>query len=116
MIHLFRQIHSIPLSGEGNILHDDIGLVQEVINVLSKELEKQLDDLQQKYKDKLEREKNQNVLERYANDDESENVLARKIAKDALQQNDNMEDQIASSMISDRVLFYFSKYVKYQKY
>jgi hypothetical protein len=46
MIHLYRQIHSIPLSGEGNILYNDIGLVQEVIDGVSKELEKQLDDLQ----------------------------------------------------------------------
>ena len=92
MIQLYRQIHSIPLSGEGNVLYNDIGLVQEVIDVVSKELEKQLDDLQQKYKEKLEREKNQNVLERFANEDDGENQLAAKIAKDMLQQGDNMED------------------------
>jgi hypothetical protein len=32
------------------------------------------------------------VLERYANDDDGENLLAAKVAKDMLQQSDNMED------------------------
>jgi hypothetical protein len=89
----------MEMSSQDNALKQDITQVQKIIDHINKDLMKYQKELEQKYKKRLDQEAY----------DKSRNYEATEYDKAD-------EDAIRSAMISDNILFYFSKYSKYQKY
>ena len=99
LVQIYSQIYNMEMSSQDNALKQDITQVQKIIDHINKDLMKYQKELEQKYKKRLDQEAY----------DKSRNYEATEYDKAD-------EDAIRSAMISDNILFYFSKYFKYQKY
>ena len=99
LVQIYSQIYNMEMSSQDNALKQDITQVQKIIDHINKDLMKNQKELEQKYKKRLDQEAY----------DKSRNCEVTEYDKAD-------EDAIRSAMISDNILFYFSKYFKYQKY
>jgi hypothetical protein len=99
LVQIYSQIYNMEMSSQDNALKQDITQVQKIIDHINKDLMKNQKELEQKYKKRLDQE----AYDKSRNSEVTEYDKAD-------------EDAIRSAMISDNILFYFSKYFKYQKY
>lgn len=89
------------MSSQDNALKQDITQVQKIVDHINKELMKYQKELEQKYKKRLDQEG-------YEKSSHSSSSNAEVVEYDKAD-----EDAIRSALISDNILFYFSKYCKY---
>ena len=99
LVQIYSQIYNMEMSSQDNALKQDITQVQKIIDHINKDLMKYQKELEQKCKKRLDQE----AYDKSRNSEVTEYDKAD-------------EDAIRSAMISDNILFYFSKYFKYQKY
>ena len=99
LVQIYSQIYNMEMSSQDNALKQDITQVQKIIDHINKDLMKYQKELEQKCKKRLDQE----AYDKSRNSEVTEYDKAD-------------EDAIRSAMISDNILFYFSKYSKYQKY
>ena len=99
LVQIYSQIYNMEMSSQDNALKQDITHVQKIIDHINKDLMKYQKELEQKAKKRLDQEAY----------DKARNCEVTEYDKAD-------EDAIRSAMISDNILFYFSKYFKYQKY
>ena len=104
LVQIYSQIYNMEISSQDNALKQDITQVQKIIDHINKELMKYQKELEQKYKKRLDQE----AYDKSSHPSSSNAEVAEYDKAD--------EDAIRSAMISDKILFYFSKYYKYQKF